>query len=89
MKWPDSRTWSRERSSPPSAKAQAYEAERRRAEARAELDRAKTTFFSNVSHEIRTPLTVILRPLQEIPEQPDGTPIERPAACNRISVPPT
>src|ERR1700756_1358316 len=28
----------------------AYQAERRRAEALAELDRAKTTFFSNVSH---------------------------------------
>jgi PAS domain S-box-containing protein len=45
--------------------AKAYEGERKRAESLAELDRAKTTFFSNVSHELRTPLTLILGPLDD------------------------
>ena len=54
------------------ASATAYEEERRRAETLAELDRAKTVFFSNVSHEFRTPLTLMLAPLDELRTRAHG-----------------
>jgi PAS domain S-box-containing protein len=43
-----------------------HDMERQRAEALAQLDRAKTAFFSNVSHEFRTPLTLIRGPVEEM-----------------------
>jgi signal transduction histidine kinase/CheY-like chemotaxis protein len=56
------------------ASARAFADARRQAEALAELDRAKTAFFSNVSHELRTPLTLILGPLRNLLVQTDGIP---------------
>ncbi len=59
------------------ASARAYAEERARAEALAQLDRAKTVFFSNVSHELRTPLTLILGPATELLRSPDTPPAAR------------
>ncbi len=50
--------------------ARAFEHERRRVAELAELDRAKTAFFSNVSHELRTPLTLVLGPVEDALARP-------------------
>jgi signal transduction histidine kinase/CheY-like chemotaxis protein len=68
------------------ANAEAYEQERRRAEALAEINRAKTAFFSNVSHEFRTPLTLMLGPLEDAlrhPEELSGKRLEEISVAHR------
>ncbi|WP_067500342.1 SpoIIE family protein phosphatase [Actinoplanes sp. TFC3] len=63
------------------ASARSYEAQQRRAEELAELDRAKTAFFSNVSHELRTPLTLITGPVEDLLAQD-----ESPGARDNLQV---
>lgn len=42
-----------------------------------ELDRIKTSFFSNVSHEFRTPLTLMLGPIEDVLHDANTTPENR------------
>ena len=52
--------------------ALAYQVQQNRAEELAELDRAKTVFFSNISHEFRTPLALIMGPAAELQDKLAG-----------------
>jgi PAS domain S-box-containing protein len=61
------------------ASTRALEEAKARAAALAEVDRAKTVFFSNVSHELRTPLTLMLAPIQDMAAMPHGAPIDHAA----------
>ena len=65
------------------ADARALEDERRRSAELAELDRAKTAFFSDVSHEFRTPLALVLGPLDEAIAESEGL---TPAALDELRV---
>jgi signal transduction histidine kinase len=59
------------------ANAKVKQQERKRVEALAELDRAKTLFLSDVSHEFRTPITLLLSPLDDVLSRRSLIPADR------------
>ncbi|MGI5240928.1 chemotaxis protein CheB [Dactylosporangium sp. CA-139066] len=66
------------------AESHARQRERQRLERLAELDRAKTEFFTSVSHEFRTPLTLMLAPLEELLRHPERPTEERLADVDLV-----
>jgi signal transduction histidine kinase len=52
--------------------AEAFHVTTERAERLAEIDRAKSVFYSNISHEFRTPLTLMLGPVDDLLREDDG-----------------
>ncbi|HEX2603393.1 MAG TPA: ATP-binding protein, partial [Oxalicibacterium sp.] len=57
--------------------ARAVEEEKLRADLLTEIDKAKTTFFSNISHEFRTPLTLMLGPITDVLAESEELSVER------------